>query len=1044
MDETETIEKENDAINATLKAIGYKTKRDDREIRDIVDKAMGSRKGIQGFRRTLTSMPEYEKLKQIKQKAIKIQAKFRGNQERKRVQKLLNYCGNALDTVRKDLNSLNAMGVFKQLENIREKISQIRSDCKEFNKKQLEKQLLPLEEKLWEMKGYYETCEKELNQLQSKFNEIQNFYSSNPGTEKQAKEKLKSLQDALLDLRTRCPEFQQLVQKGLKEVQDQLQKINRVLKNERRQEKTKKKRNIMIRKQKCIQLFQKQDMTRFSNINQFRKYEKYLRKAKRGCKDKTLKQEIDMELRKWNKALKAFNNLINSMCEKVGNEIDAEIMKFSQLSEIEQISQAGTLLLKIKSLMKGCKDLKKVKVFQDIEKELKNQRENACNTVGRELEIKLKNLKYEKGNKDKQILIKMQQLKKLREEAKLYAEACGEAPGTYNFNMLVNEIGAAIKILDKKFATLAESKRIEVRDDPKVDKSTWSYGPYAKRMKNDVAKEAVGEANRRKKEKEKLEALMRKRQMEAERKRITEEKAQKEAEKKRKEEEERQLQAMIAAEKKRKEEEESRKAEVERVAKIAAEKKRKEEEERRKADAERVAKIAAEREAKEAQRKRMEEEAAKEEQKRKEEERQRVATINEDTALNFLPVEDNEEVARKIAEVAKDYPLCVFFDGDKRDVTNTNVYKDTLKALQLGGNFLFHDGPEGIILIEENMSVAKFFDKGKDEEYIDNKREFLKGFRDTRSKRKTMMYTEESNVTCLHWVIKKKKYGKSSYLYERLLKHIGETTYLFYQLGCDVDANKDFYENKGANILMLYYQKGKTPDPNLFRFAYQRGDSNGSFVEFMKELNTENAGSGSDNNNNRPKRKLKNAIKLTSGMKKAAKDRKMIRKKDDAVYAIGPENAIRNAIKKLAKKKDPKWQTIKSVLDMLVRNDNTARQYVAEKYKKKLKFYTNKAGDLSVEKKDEAMWKKTNNDGKSPTEQWWDILNDVLDKLNTLPSSADWFGLGYRLPEFPKKLFEELSLDLEHIWDYAEDTSVPEPMTFGLAARKAKQFNVFE
>ena len=65
LDETETIEKENDAINATLKAIGYKTKRDDREIRDIVDKAMGSRKGIQGFRRTLTSMPEYEKLKQI-------------------------------------------------------------------------------------------------------------------------------------------------------------------------------------------------------------------------------------------------------------------------------------------------------------------------------------------------------------------------------------------------------------------------------------------------------------------------------------------------------------------------------------------------------------------------------------------------------------------------------------------------------------------------------------------------------------------------------------------------------------------------------------------------------------------------------------------------------------------------------------------------------------------------------------------------------------------------------------------------------------------
>ena len=110
----------------------------------------------------------------------------------------------------------------------------------------------------------------------------------------------------------------------------------------------------------------------------------------------------------------------------------------------------------------------------------------------------------------------------------------------------------------------------------------------------------------------------------------------------------------------------------------------------------------------------------------------------------------------------------------------------------------------------------------------------------------------------------------------------------------------------------------------------------------------------------------------------------------------------------------------------------------------KLKIEKNKAGDWSVEKEDLTMWEEENNAGKGPTEQWWDILDAVLHNLNTLYDFVDWFNLGYKLPEFPKKLFEELSLDLEHIWDYAEDTSIPEPMTFGLAARKAKQFNVFE
>ena len=159
--------------------------------------------------------------------------------------------------------------------------------------------------------------------------------------------------------------------------------------------------------------------------------------------------------------------------------------------------------------------------------------------------------------------------------------------------------------------------------------------------------------------------------------------------------------------------------------------------------------------------------------------------------------------------------------------------------------------------------------------------------------------------------------------------------------------------------------------------------------------------------------------------------------------ALNKQNAIRNKIDELTKDKKPVWTKIKSVLDMLVRNDEIARDYVLSAYKKKLKFEETKAGELSVEKDDSTEWDTKKNAGKSITEQWWDILDDVLNQLNTLSRWVDVFGFGYKLPDFPK-LFEDLSLDLEHIWDYAEDTSVPEPMTFGLAARKAKQFNVFE
>jgi hypothetical protein len=254
----------------------------------------------------------------------------------------------------------------------------------------------------------------------------------------------------------------------------------------------------------------------------------------------------------------------------------------------------------------------------------------------------------------------------------------------------------------------------------------------------------------------------------------------------------------------------------------------------------------------------------------------------------------------------------------------------------------------------------------------------------------------------------------------------------------------EFYKKQGANILQLIHKRTALR-PNPFKFAYQRGDSNGNFEEFMEKLNTENP-LDSDNNNNIPTKKVKNALKFTRGLKKAVEGTEMERKRNDAVYAIDPDNAIREKIEELRdnvkQNITPNWRRIKSVLDMLIRNDEKLRNYVALQYKEKLTIKENSKGEMTLSKV-KGAWKKDDNDGKSPTEQWWDILNDVLDQLNTLPSSVDWFGLGYRLPKFPK-LFEELSLDLEHIWDYAEDTSIPEPMTFGLAARKAKQFNVFQ
>ena len=160
---------------------------------------------------------------------------------------------------------------------------------------------------------------------------------------------------------------------------------------------------------------------------------------------------------------------------------------------------------------------------------------------------------------------------------------------------------------------------------------------------------------------------------------------------------------------------------------------------------------------------------------------------------------------------------------------------------------MIHEGDEGIILIEKNMSVKNFFDKTKDEEYTSIGRKNLIGFRNSRRKTIELNFSPKSNVTCLHWVIKNSKFKDSAYLYQRLLNYIGGNSYIFYQLGCDVEKNQQFYEKQGAKILKLSYKRNKTPSNNPFKFAYQRGDSNGSFQEFMTQFNTKIA---DDNNNN--------------------------------------------------------------------------------------------------------------------------------------------------------------------------------------------------
>ena len=400
-------------------------------------------------------MPEYRKLAK----------KNKGVRAKKELRKLGKSCRREINAIRRRLNLVKSR---EQLQKIRFQLMELEKKCIAYDKDWVKKYHTSAIKEYIRIDKQLRKCEEDLEDLER---ELAKIASSPPGFERQAIEKLKDLQGRLVFLMVRCPGMVKQIQSSIEEVgafiNAKQREIERELEREmvdslatqtqERKVELERKQFMKERQQRstCREFFKKQDMTRFSNIKQFRTYSKILRKAKRKCKDKTLKQEINNELKDVERALQAF---INSLCGKIGEEINAEIMKFSQLSDVEQISQADTLLLKIKSLRKGCKDPKKVKVFEDVEKELKNQRENACNTVGRELEIKLKNLKYERGDKDQQILFKMQQLKQLRGEAKRYEEACGKASGTYNFNMLVNQIDAAIKVLKGKPGSTFDEK----------------------------------------------------------------------------------------------------------------------------------------------------------------------------------------------------------------------------------------------------------------------------------------------------------------------------------------------------------------------------------------------------------------------------------------------------------------------------------------------------------------------------------------------------------------------------------------------------------
>nr|WP_292968381.1 hypothetical protein [Allomuricauda sp.] len=252
----------------------------------------------------------------------------------------------------------------------------------------------------------------------------------------------------------------------------------------------------------------------------------------------------------------------------------------------------------------------------------------------------------------------------------------------------------------------------------------------------------------------------------------------------------------------------------------------------------------------------------------------------------------------------------------------------------------------------------------------------------------------------------------------------------------DMDNALDNYNEGSARYRSLLREWGKA-----VREAenYQTGSLSSSGKELRKvyEKWKQSKLAGADNNNNVTKniQRLKQGAKVVGKTAKKVREEESEKQLEETVESINEDevNAIKLQLNKLQAiyNKKPARNQIINLLKALLRTHPEIVNVLENKgygnYLKDGKLITTRA----MRKKEDII--KT----------WWEMLLISINQLNTVWS---YLGGAYTLPkEPPNKLFEEdLSLDLEHIWDYAEDTSVPEPMTFGLAARKAKQFSVFE
>ena len=177
-------------------------------------------------------------------------------------------------------------------------------------------------------------------------------------------------------------------------------------------------------------------------------------------------------------------------------------------------------------------------------------------------------------------------------------------------------------------------------------------------------------------------------------------------------------------------------------------------------------------------------------------------SIEQKRSLELIKIETEDEKNRVLELITRLAPEECGTDvkTDTKDILDAYQTSD----MRYYKNNTKWDEATAVALLEFNMNVDKFFGETKNEVFALG-REFVKGFDSNTKKNIPITFAKKSKVTCLHWLIKKTNATKNVEprgFFKKVLEAI-ETPYLFFQIGCNVEDNINYYKKQGASMINL-------------------------------------------------------------------------------------------------------------------------------------------------------------------------------------------------------------------------------------------------